>query len=345
MRTADKAWSTARWAGAVGILTGLLMADPGLGAAQTPVARIMTQDSTLDNLSSPAGAATARLGTLGGVIRRGAGPGRMLLIPGFGFGGAVFEPLVDTLASRYTTWSVTLPGFGGTDPPPAPPATTSFGDQTWMGGALEGIGELLVREDIRDVVVVGHWLGGTQLAVRLAARYPDRVRAVVLLAGSARLTVPGRPAMTVAQRVTYMDRAMGPGWFKTVTRETWDDNNFLPGDYAVHPVMGLRLWRQAATPHLHTWVRYLCEFYAQDITTELHGVRVPMLLLHPDVASISNPPDLNYMPGFTSGSWGDVSAFNLKQVTVAGTRVVMWADRLDAVVGAIDSFVGSPPTR
>jgi hypothetical protein len=38
-------------------------------------------------------------------------------------------------------------------------------------------------------------------------------------------------------------------------RETWDDNNFLPGDYAVNPILGLRLWREAASPQVHVWIR------------------------------------------------------------------------------------------
>jgi len=340
--------SSARHALRISLAVTLTLTVPsGEGAllAQTPLPRITSQDSTLDNLVTPSGARTTLLGSLGAELRAGNGPGRMLLIPGFGFGAEVFRPLMDAFASTHTMWAVSLPGFGGTQPPPAPSAGTSFGAQTWTNGALEAIGALLVREDLRNVVLVGHWLGGTQLAIRAARRHPGRISAVVLLAGSARTAIPGRPDATLEQRVAYMDRVMAPRWFRTVTRETWDDNNFLPHDYAVHPVLGLRLWRQAASPSLHTWVRYLCEYNAQDVTPELAAVEAPTLLVHPGLEGLWAEAGREYMTMFTKGSWGTLTSTRVKEVTIPNTRAVPWADRRDEVVTAITEFLNASGRR
>ena len=101
---------------------------------------------------------------------------------------------------------------------------------------------------------------------------------------------------------------MARAWFKTVTRATWDDNNFLPGDYSSNPIVGLRLWREAARPPLHVWVRYLNEFYAQDATLQVEGLRVPTLLLKPGLEGLWHEPGANYVSAYLDRSWGRWSA-------------------------------------
>ncbi len=308
-------------------------------AAQAQVPRILIQDAARDNLTTPAGYPTSKPGTLGAVARKGNGSRHMILIPGAGFGGEVFGALAEAFADTYTTWAVTLAGFGGTPAPPTPPAGTSFGAQTWTMGAVDAIGALMVERDIRDAVLVGHWLTGTQVALQVAAKHPDRVRAVILIAGAARMVQSGRPVPPLPQRVTYIDTTMAPKWFKTVTRETWDDNNFFPHDYAVNPVLGLRYWREAARPDLHVWVRYLCEFYAQDSVEPLTSLPMPRLLLLPGLEGLWHDPANPYLQGFTAGSWGDLSGSGVTLKTVPESRVVMWADRRDEVLKEMRGFL------
>lgn len=328
---------------ACGVLLGVLtIAVPARAQDWSP--QILEQDSSLDNLVTPSGYETVALGTLGAVRRAGSGDRHMLLIPGLGFGAEVFEPLMDRWADRFKMVAVTLPGFGGTQAPPTPPEGTSAGEQTWTEGAYRALEKLLESEEMQDVVVVGHWLTGTQLAVRLALEHPERVGAVVLLAGSARWTstVPSQPVdIPVEQRVTRVDRALAPQWFKTVTRETWDDNNFRPGDYAEDPVLGLRLWREAARPPLHVWVRYLIEFFAQDVTVELDELSTPTLLVRPGLEGLPVDPEVDYMDAYTRRSWeGVVEAHRaLDEVVLPDTRVVLWADRPDAVADTVTAFV------
>lgn len=311
---------------------------PGGSAAQEPFPRILVQDSTRDNLVTPPGTATAPLGQLGGVATRGTGPGRMLLIPGLGFAADVFEPLMERLSDSYTMWAVTLPGFGGTPAPATPPEGTSYAAQTWTEGSLRAIEAFIEHEGLRDLVVVGHWLTGTSMALRIALDLPDRVRAVVLLSGSARYAFQ---PMSIEQRTAVVDDRLAQGWFKTVTRETWDDNNFLPGDYSSHPVLGLRLWREAARPALHVWIRYLLEFYAQDITPRIPELRVPTLLLLPGWEGVWHDPANFYQQAFTTGSWGGLTGTRIVVRTIPNTRAVMWADELDRVVVEMETFLDS----
>jgi pimeloyl-ACP methyl ester carboxylesterase len=179
----------------------------------------------------------------------------------------------------------------------------------------------------------------------LAIANPGKVSGVVLLAGSARwVNAQPDPAdpddVALESRVTRVDRFLAPAWFRTVTRETWDDNNFLPGDHAANPVLGLRLWREAARPPLHVWVRYLCEFYAQDITLELERLTTPTLLLHPGLEGTFHEGGNDYLTAYAVRSWGDVTEHpSITAATLPETRIVQWADRPEAVRARIAAFV------
>jgi pimeloyl-ACP methyl ester carboxylesterase len=173
------------------------------------------------------------------------------------------------------------------------------------------------------------------------------VRAVVILSGAAKmmLTDPAYAEYysTPAKRVASVDGFLAPMWFKTVTRETWDDNNFLPGDYAAHPVLGLRLWREAAAPPLHVWVRYLCEFNAQDVAAELGALAVPTLLVKPGLDGLWHEPGQDYMRAYCHASWDAAANPRVTAVTVPGTRACPWVDEPEAVRDAITAFLDDVP--
>lgn len=319
--------------------------------AQIPTPRVMTQDPALNNLVEPSGYQAGEPVALGAVVRRGpesAPP--LILVPGFGFGGAAYDALAAMLAKDYRVFTVTLQGFGGTSAPRAPAESVSFGEQTWTLAAVSAIEKLIRDEGLEKPTVVGHWIGGTQIALQLAIRNPGRIRAVVVIAGAARMMVPG-PRFeefygTLERRVRTIDTFMAPRWFKTVTRETWDDNNFLPQDYSANPVLGLRLWRMAAGPPLHVWVRYLCEFNAQDISRDLGKLSIPTLLLQPAAADLPDSIDTDYLQGFLHRSWEGriegVSAIRTRMIPKS--RVFTWVDQPSLVEEALNEFLSQTRT-
>ncbi|HVW89937.1 MAG TPA: alpha/beta fold hydrolase [Gaiellaceae bacterium] len=134
------------------------------------------------------------------------GSGRPLLLL-HGFGGAAwnFAELVPLLAGRRLLVP-DLPGHGGSSPLPAP-SLAGFADA--VAGLLDG-----------PVDVLGHSMGGV-VALRLAERYPELVRRLVLAApagissssraselflGFTGLVQPGRIAGRRAHRVARSSR-------------------------------------------------------------------------------------------------------------------------------------------
>jgi pimeloyl-ACP methyl ester carboxylesterase len=313
--------------------------------------RTLTQDSSRNNLVQPPGLATTPPGELEPVLRVGSGGRPLVFLAGAGFGGDVYRPFADSLAAALdaTVHLVTLPGFGEVPPWPVPAAGTPWQAGTWMGYAGQAVARYLDAHGIARAAVVAHWIVASQVALRLAIEQPERVSAVALLSGVAESHYPppgGMQQMTLAQRHSYAE-AMGSRWFRTVTPQTWHDNNFMPYDYAVNPLTGTLLWRRAAEPALSTWIRYLLEFYAMDITHDLPRLRVPLTVVQPgldDPAYFVDPSRGDYMRSNLIDSWRGTEALApaVKFVTIAGARLFVTHDRPTETLRALRNALARP---
>ena len=317
-------------------------AATGVSVGQTPS---MAQDPASNNLRHPPGTETVAVGTLGHVRRFGEGRKTMLLIPGIGFGDGVWTEFMERHKTGYTMFAITLPGFGGTKPLAMPADESKFADTPWIRSALQAINALLDKEHIEKVTIVAHWALATQIALRLALDQPDRVEAVVIIGGVLKMYYEINPATmtwTLEQRRNFAD-AMGDRWFKTVTRRTWDDNNFMSYDYAVNPRRGLYLWREAQAPTLQVWIRYLLEFYALDLSANLKDLRVPVLVAQPgfDDQAFYVEPGRNYMRNFCIDSWKGAAEMSsrLEFVTIPKSRLFIQYDQPEALDQAIAGFL------
>ncbi|MGW1763818.1 alpha/beta fold hydrolase [Streptomyces sp. NPDC002073] len=115
--------------------------------------------------AAPALAAFAR-------TARGSGPG-LLLVHGAGGGiEANYGPIMEGLAAAHTVVGVDFPGAGATPKSEAPLDVDELVDQLVAAADAEGLGTFAVS---------GYSLGGP-VAIRLAARHPDRVSSLVLSA-------------------------------------------------------------------------------------------------------------------------------------------------------------------
>ena len=135
----------------------------------------------------------------------------VILIPGLGGGGAVWDSTAAALESNYAVYVLTLAGFDGL-PPVAPPR----GDK-WVAA----VADLVDRERLDRPVVVGHSFG-VHVAVRAAARLAEAnpPRLVGLIAVDGRPVEPVPPdGQTPEQRRAQADAqaavmrlAIGPAW-------------------------------------------------------------------------------------------------------------------------------------
>lgn len=322
-------------------LLAAAMALPGDAGAQV---RSMAQDASLDNLVHPVGTVTAPWGALGRIEKSGSGSKTMILIPGIGFGGAVWDDFVKHYQGTYTTYVVTLPGFGGTPPLPMPD-NGSFTELPWTRSSLTAIERLIDSTRTGKVTLVAHWGLASQMALRLALDHPDRIERVILVSGVLKAYYEQTPAMltwSATQRQQFVD-GMANRWFRTVTKRTWDDNNYMSYDYAVNPLRGLFLWREAQAPSLAVWIRYLLEWYAMDPSSELPKLKVPVLVVQPglDDASFYVESGRPYMRNLLLDSWKGTEAASplLQFVRIPGARLFIQYDKPEELYQEIDRFV------
>ncbi len=105
--------------------------------------------------------------------RIGAGPD-LVLLHGWGLHAGIWAPLVEALAQRFRLHLYDLPGHG---------RSASVEEFT-----LESVCEALVQ----DVPEQAHWLGwslGGMVALEFAARYPQRVTRLALLASNPKFVI------------------------------------------------------------------------------------------------------------------------------------------------------------
>ena len=119
--------------------------------------------------------------------RYGAPPARVLALPGWMRTRADFDRVLTGLDAL----SVDLPGFGGASAPPSVPG----GSATYATALEPALTAGLLAERF---VIVGHSFGGRVAAI-LAARHPERIRGLVLVA-SPLLARDDRPEPRVSWR-------------------------------------------------------------------------------------------------------------------------------------------------
>jgi pimeloyl-ACP methyl ester carboxylesterase len=267
------------------------------------------QDPSLDNLVHDKGYVTAPPGTLGAVVERGKGRTDVVLVSGFGLGASAFEGFMRRNEGRFHMLAVTLPGFEGTAAPPMPAPGVGYGEQTWTRAAAEAVATLIRDRKLKRPVLVGHSLNGSQVVMRVAVDHPELARAVVFLAGSPRyepVEAGGQwpKDLTLEKKVQMTDQYMAPRWFKTVTRDTWVKNNFKADDYSTDSKRGAKFADLANAPPLPVLVRWLCEFHASDLLTDLPKLKLPLLVVEPAfTAGLRADSTRTYLQAFFVEPW------------------------------------------
>ncbi len=305
-------------------------------------------DSTQNNFNLPANYQTSEAGAIPYYSKSGKGKKVLIMIAGYGFDETIFDDFVKDNRKKYTIYTITIPGFGNTKAAPTPPDGTSFSKATWSKGMLEGLRKLIEKEKLGKPVIVGHFTLGAQLAVRMAIDYPDLVGGVIIIGGPAKF-IPvqnGKAMMNVPieMRIMGVDK-FSAGFFKVVSKETWDSNSYLSSMYSLNETIAKKCWDQQAAVPLQVMVRYICEFQAADISLEVSKVKCPMLVLRPGFTTemISHPEDgtTNYIKPQFIDSWDEVKKLNpsVQIRDIANSGAFIWKDQPKQCSEAIFSFV------
>ena len=152
-------------------------------------------------------------------VKVGKGP-VILLLHGLGCDHTTWEPVLDSLARRYTVIAPDLLGHGLSDKP--------RGDYS-LGGYANGMRDLLTVLGIDKVTVVGHSFGGG-VAMQFAYQFPERTERMVLVAsgglgaevspGIRAITTPGfHQAMSVLTLPGV--RHVGMAGLRALSRTSW----------------------------------------------------------------------------------------------------------------------------
>jgi pimeloyl-ACP methyl ester carboxylesterase len=114
--------------------------------------------------------------------KAGKGP-VVLFLHGWGDSHKTYDELSKALTDRYTTIALDLPGFGGSQPPPADWGLNDYGDF---------VAAFLQKINVQPFAVIGHSNGGA-IAVRALATHKIQTQKLVLLASAGiRDTYKGR---------------------------------------------------------------------------------------------------------------------------------------------------------
>jgi pimeloyl-ACP methyl ester carboxylesterase len=305
-----------------------------------------TGQPTTNNLVFANGYKTGVYGAIPQYIKKGRGKQTLILIAGLGFNVSVFNDFMAANSNKYTMYAVTIAGYGTTKAPPMPPAGTSYGAQYWNKGAGEGIMKLIEKKKLQKPVIAGSYVQGSQLALRLAMDYPDKIGGVITLGGPAKFIYinPGGQPMEypLKSTVAFIDSNSAPKWFGTINKQSFDDGNYAPEVYSLDSVTGNMLWKQVALVPLPIMIRYLCEFFASDITLELDKIKCPVLVLRAAFnTGVLQKKVNNYVKPQFIDSWGKAAAKNallqVKDITNAGAFI--WKDNPNDTYNSIDAFM------
>lgn len=281
------------------------------------------------------------------VALSGHGRTAMILIPGVYSGEDVFDGFVSRNSSRYAFHLITPPGLAGTPPRPMPAAATSYGALTWTRRLAKDIRDLIAGERLERPIIVAHGFPGSLAAEELALTDPPLIGGVIEIASMAVQPYPtsaGREA-TPEQRVAIVDDSWAQQWFKYVTPETWESNNYPAEMFANDAARAERVRKEIEKVPLPVKIRYLVEFMASDHRSTFGAIGVPVLVLKPgfNETLLANPGFSWFKASFHDGWNGYPPNPRVALTTIPDARALLLDDQPARADRAIATFVSRLP--
>lgn len=307
----------------------------------------VNKTDSVNNFVLPLNYRTSEPNAIPHFIKAGKGKQTIILIPGLGFDESVFTDFIKANKKHYTIYCITIPGYGNTQAPAVPAQGTSFGEQSWNKSVLTGIARLIDNEKINKPIIVGHYVQGTQLALRMAIDYPDKVGGVIILGGVPKFISvnQGKPIEYPLQStIAYTDTIIASKWFGAIDKTSFDKGNYLPEVYSLNPAVAKALWQQVSSVPLPVMVRYLCEFFASDVTLEMNKIKSPVLALLPSFNNsvLENPVNNYILPQFIT-KWETLARENtfIKYKKIQNAASFIWKDNPEQCYQIISHFIHS----
>jgi pimeloyl-ACP methyl ester carboxylesterase len=281
------------------------------------------------------------------ITRKGQGRETLILIPGVYSGKEVFDGFIARNQSQYKFYVVTPSGLNGTPARPLPPETISYGELTWTRRLERDVLDLIKREKLTKPVIVTHGFPGSLAADEIAVQHPEILGGVIDIAvmppqffPSPKDPTRNTPA-TPAERVEVVNEGWAQKWFKYVTPETWESNNYPREMFTNNLDRAEQVRRQVEAAPLPVKIRYLSEFMAADHSSELAHLQVPLLALRPGFTEkvLADPANSWYKTSFQT-SWDAFSRnSHIQLLTISNARALILDDQPKLADDAIATFV------
>ncbi len=325
---------------------------PNAGSAaidlSKPTPGVREIDTSRNNLALPASYKILPDSQRPSIIKKGQGKQTMILVPGMYSGHRSFESFIARHQSQYRFFLLTPPGINGTPARAVPGAGTSFGELTWTRRLERDILELIRKEKLSKPVIVAERQPAAQAAIELASEHPAEIGGVVLVGTNlvqffASPKDPTRKtAIAYSDRGPFIDQTWAQKWFKYVTPETWKNGDLRPQLLSLDPARAQTAWDELESAPLEIKIRYLCEFWASDVTRSFGKLQVPVLALVPgfDEKFLADPANGFARPSFLD-SWETVVPKHpqLELVKIPNARMLVLDDQPQAADNVIAAFL------
>ena len=282
------------------------------------------------------------------IAKSGGGKQTLILVPGMYSGATSFDSFIDRNQTQYKFFLVTPPGINGTPSRAMPARGTSFSELTWTRSLERDILNLIRKEKLAKPIIVAERQPAAQAAIELAIEHPDQIGGVVLVGTNLVQSFfsPKDPTrktpLAFSDRGGFVDESWAAKWFKYVTPETWKNGDLAKQLLSVDPARALTAWDELESAPLEIKVRYLCEFWASDVTRDFDKLRVPVLALVPgfDEKFLADPANGFAKPAFLD-SWETLVPKNpqLELVKIPNARMLVLDDQPKLADDAITMFI------
>ena len=314
-------------------------------SAPRPVRGLREIDVSRNNLTFAAGEKTLAEDAPPSILEAGHGSRALILIPGVYSGDTAFEGFMARTASHYSFHLMRPPGLNGTSPRPLPPETTSYGEFTWTRRLERDVLDLIARKHLDKPFIVVHGFPGSLAAEELASTRPQLFGGIIEIANmpvqaAPSMRNPGRET-TPDERIAVVDDSWAQQWFKYVTPETWESNNYQAAMFANDPNRAERARRQVESAALPVKIRYLVEYMASDHREAFRTLKTPLLALIPGFnETVLADPAFGWFKASFHDAWDRVPRSpSVQVVTIPDARALILDDQPTLADRAIAAFI------